>query len=119
MKPNAIELKWLERVVDFANQHGCFPLMQPGAFQIHHVVGRSGRENKIHIGHWFILPVHFDYHDVNSMNPLNVTHFRRRFTEKFSMQKELFKTMVEKITEEDGENPVPEDVLNAIMNTRY
>ena len=64
-------------------------------FQLHHVVGRSAKHNKIEIGHWFILPVPFDLHDVSSNHPLNVTHHKKKFTGHFGFQRELFNEMVE------------------------
>lgn len=118
-KPTANESAWLVRVAQYAEQHGSIPEHAPCAFEIHHVMGRSGRQNKVKVGHWFILPVAFELHNVMSNNPLNVTHFRKRFTAEFGNQRDLFAQMVEKIAEEDGENPVPEEVFNAIMATNY
>ena len=118
-KQNADEMAWLARVAQYAEQHGSIPEGAPGAFEIHHCVGRAAKQNKIHIGNYFILPISFEMHNVMSNNPLNVTHFRKRFTEEFGTQRDLFAKMVETIAEEDGANPVPEDVFNAIMTTRY
>ncbi len=63
---------------------------QHSQFQLHHVLGRTAKHNKVHIGHWFILPVPIELHDVSSNNSLNVTHHKRAFTDKFGSQSELF-----------------------------
>lgn len=112
---NAKEQKFMEAVAEFGLYH-LFKLNPEwsGGFQIHHVIGRSGKHNKVHIGHWFILPIPFDLHDVHSNHPLNVTHFRKRFTAEFGNQRDLWLKMVELM-----DYDVPEEVKNAISDTRY
>lgn len=121
-KPNQAEKDWLKSVVDFHNEHsvsylygdvwGCVP------FQIHHVCGRSYKQNKVAIGHWFILPVPHMLHDVHSNHNLNVTHYRKRFTAHFGEQRYLYRKMVEKMRENGIQVP-SDEILNAIMLTRY
>ncbi len=86
--------------------------------QIHHVVGRKGKQNKVDIGEWFILPLPIRLHDVSSNNELNVTHYHHRFTDAFGLQSELFKEMIESMVETGAELPFGDDVINAIMDTR-
>lgn len=96
-------------------EHG--PVIQgTGRLEIHHVVGRKGKHNKVLIGPWFILPLPWQYHDPGSNDPLNVTYFRHRFTQAFGLQTALFAQMVETI--ENRGNPVPDgNILQAIQDT--
>lgn len=118
-QPSAEQKRWMERVAQFAETHGSFPKYESNQFQIHHVVGRSYKQNKIPIGHWFILPIEPEYHDVSSNNPFNVTHWRRRYCVEFGWQADQFKAMCMVILDEDGRLPFDNDVLDAIMDTRY
>lgn len=114
-----IHKDWLRRVADYACTHGCFPLKQDCGFQLHHSVGRTGRQNKVDIGHWFIIPVQVDYHDVNSNNPLNITHHRRKYTDAFMLESMQWLAMIRTIQQEDaGHLPFGEDVINAVLSTR-
>lgn len=110
--------RWLKRVADYAERYGCFPHQDLCEFQIHHVVGRTGRHKKVEIGHWFILPVQWDFHDVSSNNPHNVTHWRRRYTDNYGLQSEQWLKMVNDILRDDGELPFGQDVIDSIMDTR-
>lgn len=55
--PNKAEREWREAV----RGQGCI-LDYPGPVEIHHVVGRTAKHNKVDIGHWFILPVSSEAH---------------------------------------------------------
>ena len=56
-QPNAEQKKWREQVRDL----GCVVCGSENP-EIHHVVGRTSKHNKVHIGHWFILPLnHFNH----------------------------------------------------------
>jgi hypothetical protein len=108
---------WMQTVIAFAAKHG--PVVKgKGRPQIHHVVGRSYVHNKVPIGHWFIIPLPHELHDVSSNNPCNVTHYRKRFTEEYGMQRTLFELMVEIIRAEGYPVP-PDEVLQAIQQTSY
>lgn len=88
-----------------------------GPVQLHHVLGRTYKNNKILIGPWFILPLPWQYHDVHSNDPLNVTHHKHLFTQEFGLQCNLFAEMVE--TLQDRGYKVPShDVLDSIAQTR-
>ena len=120
MKPTKTEeKKWLDRVTEYAQTHGAFPDGETYAFDRHHVVGREGKNNKVHIGRWFLIPVSREFHDIHSNSPLNVTHFRKRYTAEFGNQRDQFAAMCAVIKDEDGELPFDMDVYHAIMNTRY
>lgn len=119
-KPTAAQEKaWLNRVTEYAQTHGAFPDEETYAFDRHHVLGREGKHNKVHIGRWFVLPISKEYHDTLSNNPLNVTHFRKRFTAEFGNQRDMFAAMCAVIQDEDGQLPFDMDVYHAILNTRY
>ena len=121
-QPNAEERRWLKAVADFHNDQsvsylygdewGCVP------FQIHHVAGRAYKQNKVHIGHWFILPVPHMLHDVHSNHNLNVTHHRHAFTEYFGLQRYLWRKMVDSMIEQGRPGP-PIEVVNSVMLTKY
>ncbi len=84
--------------------------------QRHHVLGRSAKHNKVDIGHWFILPIPFELHDVSSNHPENVTHRKKDFVKRFGNQRDLFLMMVEDMRDRGYELP-PAEVCKAIMST--
>jgi hypothetical protein len=94
--------------------------------QLHHVVGRSAKYNKIDIGHWWILPLSIELHDVASNHPCNVTHYKKCFEERYGTQKKLFQRMVYAIkadmydgyTKMDLEALPPREVMESISNYR-
>lgn len=116
---NADEKKWLSRVAQYAQDHGCFPRGDDCYFDLHHVVGRTCVHNKVHIGAYFVLPIDKKYHDVHSNNPFNVTHFRKRYQIEFANQRDQFSAICAVIRDEDGFLMVPKNVYEQIMNTRY
>ena len=113
------EKKWYERVAQFASDHGCFPHCNLCNYDMHHVMGRKARHNKVAVGAWFVLPIQKEYHDVHSNNPFNVTHFRKRYQIEFGNQRDQFLAMCMTIKSEDGGLIVPDEVLQSIMTTRY
>ena len=116
---NLAERKWMDDITEWAqeNMHVLFGHEYSGrGFQRHHVVGRSAKQNKIGVGHFFILPIPFALHDVSSNHPLNVTHRKKAFTAKFGMQRDLFATMYHSMMEQ-GYSVPSIDVFNAIMST--
>ena len=100
---NSKQKEWMIAIADFASTdlnllYGDeFDRVQ---FQLHHVLGRSAKNNKTAIGHEFILPVPFFLHDVNSNHPENVTHNKKAFVRRFGTQRDLFNTMNQSMKEE-------------------
>lgn len=92
---NAVQKKWMSDISNWANDNleYLFPDYLDGGFQLHHVLGRSAKHNKVAIGHEFILPVPIDLHDVESNHKLNVTHHKHAFTDAYGMQRSLFDSM--------------------------
>lgn len=121
-KPNQEQKDWLKAIADFHNYYGLEYLYGDewiqSPFQLHHVVGRSYKHNKIAIGHFFVLPVPIVLHDVHSNHELNVTHYRKRFTEHFGFQRYMYRKMVEKMRHNGFWTPCDE-INNTIMLTRY
>ncbi len=104
--------EWAERNIDLMYDYECLE-----GIQLHHVMGRSAKHNKVAIGHWFIIPVPSELHDVSSNNPFNVTHHKHSFTERFDLQSELFSLMMADMEMGNYETP-SQEVYNAIMDTR-
>ena len=118
---NAAQKKWMSDISDACHQ-GIIGGMYGEEYgdccswQLHHVKGRSFRHNKVSIGHWFIIPVPFDLHDVSSNHPLNVTHNKHAFTDEFGKQSELFNSMIEMMGA-IGYSMPPDDVYDSIVST--
>jgi len=118
-KANTAQKQWMSDIAEWAENniqilYGDDYIDSP--FQLHHVVGRSAKHNKVHIGHAFIIPVPFELHDVSSNHPCNVTHFKKKFVKKYFRQSYLFVTMLNEMADEDYELP-DTDVISAIMDT--
>lgn len=93
---NAKQKQWMSDIADWAlnNLHKLYGNEYSfSQIQLHHVLGRSAKNNKVAIGHEFILPVPFDLHDVSSDHPENVTHCKKAFVKRFGTQRELFNVM--------------------------
>ena len=117
---NTAERKWMSDIADWAEYHidrlyGCEYFC--AELQLHHVLGRSAKNNKVAIGHWFILPVPFKLHDVSSNHHFNVTHRKNNFTNQYGMQRNIFNKMYQSMKDQSYEVPSIE-IYNAIMDTR-
>ena len=115
---NSVQKKWMSDVASWACEgisylYGCD---DPKGFQLHHVLGRSAKHNKVLIGHWFIIPVPFTYHDIGEKNNLNVSYFKHNFTDEFGKQTKLFDVMVSDMIL-GGYDPPPLEAYQAIMDT--
>ena len=117
--PNAAEKQWLKDITSFIDDVG-IELFYTGwngsAYQRHHVVGKSGKHNKVHIGYWFINPVPWQLHDVSSDHPLNVTHNKNAFRKEYGDETAIFQCLVSCMAQWGYAIP-PDDVYNAIMDT--
>lgn len=109
----AEEKRWLDRLA----QHGCVITGARQPIQLHHCMGRAARSQRLHIGRWFVLPLHFDLHDVSSSHPHNVTHRRRAFVEAYGRECDLFLKLC-RLLERAEPLPFGQDVLDAILATR-
>lgn len=84
-------------------------------YDIHHVLGRSAKNNKVHIGYNFIIPVPTELHD-NGDHPLNVTHHKHAFTGEHGKQWEIHIKMINLLVEHGYDTP-NSIILEAIMGT--
>jgi len=110
----ADEKRWLSMVTDYR----CV-VTNRSDIQRHHVVGRTYKHNKIHIGTAFVLPLWWELHDPGSNDPLNVTHYRHRFTDVYGTQRDLFKGMIIFMKADGLTIPFDNEVIDAIMDTKY
>ncbi len=120
-KANSKHIKWMKDITEWAAQPRSLAMLygdewDMSPIQRHHVLGRSAKHNKVSIGHWFILPVPFELHDVSSNHALNVTHRKKSFIEEFGSQSELFQAMYS-CMEMDGYTVPDINIYNAIMGT--
>ena len=102
--------KWLTTVA----AHGCVITGDKYNIQLHHILGRTAKRDKQPIGLWYVLPLHWSYHDVASNHPLNVTHHKKAFVDQFGSQKELFLEMCY-----DIKSYPPAEVLAAIQTMEW
>lgn len=113
------EKKLLKDMVSLINDHGLGVLYHGydgrTDYQIHHVLGRSAKHNKVHIGYNFILPVPIELHD-NGDHPLNVTHHKHAFTGEYGKQCDIHMNMIN-IMGVNGYDTPEQHVLDAIMDT--
>ena len=118
---NAKQKQWMKDIAEFTNEVGLGYLYGSEFegrtdFQLHHVLGRSAKHNKIPIGHEFIIPVPFELHDVDSNHPDNVTHRKKAFVERFGDQRGIFQVLYAGIAQWGYDVPSME-IYNAIMDT--
>jgi len=116
---NAAQKEWMTAIADFASTELAVLYgdeFDQSSFQLHHVLGRSAKNNKVAIGHEFILPVPTALHDVSSNHPENVTHCKKAFVKRFGTQRSLFYVMYQRM-KEDGYNVPNIEIYNAIQAT--
>jgi len=118
---NAKQKKWMNDIAEFTNDVGLGCLYGPEFerrtdFQLHHVLGRSAKHNKVEIGHWFIIPVPFELHDVSSNHPENVTHRKKAFVKRFGSQISIFQILYSGVAQWGYDVPSM-DIYSAIMDT--
>jgi hypothetical protein len=110
MSKSAGVRQWEQMVADF----GCV-VTREKPVQLHHVFGRTYKQNKILIGPWYILPLVHRLHDVSSNHPKNVTHWPKRFAREYGAQRDLFVSMCESMVRYGKELPFDDDVMDAIL----
>lgn len=116
---NTAQKKWMEDITEWAFDNIDLLYGNDWSFchlQRHHVLGRSAKNNKVAIGHEFIIPIPFALHDVSSNHAENVTHRKKAFVKRFGTQRSLFDAMYQRM-KEDGYNVPNIEVYNAIMGT--
>lgn len=121
--PTAKQIRFREYMRDL----GCCVSGEDWIVQIHHVLGREAKSKGVgNIGHWYVLPLAFMYHDVSATyNPLNVTHNKNDFEAHFGTQAELFNKCLNTLIDKarinkniDSADFPPHNVVEAITNYR-
>ena len=118
---NTEEKQWMKDITDYVNNNGLGDLYgheYEGRVDIqrHHVLGKTAKQNKTPIGHWFIIPVPFELHDPNMKNEHHVGHCKKAFVKRFGAQREIFDTMYQSMKDE-GYNVPNNNIYSAIMST--
>ncbi len=115
------EKQWHELIAQYVKVRGSVlgGGMKTEPIQYHHVAGRTYKQNKVLIGPWFVIPLPFSLHDVSSNDSLNVTHHRHAFSEAFGSQRDLWLDMIEWFKKRDIELPFGDDVITAVMDSKY
>ena len=118
-EPNAIEKRWREVV-------GEAPSMISGRtpVEIHHPAGVTARFDKVHIGHWWLIPLHPDEHRVISVHGRK--EFERRYNDgivndnRWTFRVTLFyRTLAWVLSHGYGRIAYPSDAVRAaILNYR-
>lgn len=118
---NTAQRKWMDDITVYINEIGLGYLygihfLGRYDFQRHHVLGRSAKQNKVHVGHWFIIPVPFELHDPNMNHQFHVGKCKKAFVKQFGTQRALFDMMYQGMKEHGYK--VPDiDIYDAIMST--
>ena len=120
-QPNAVQKQWMSDIAQWADSdlyilYGDDYSSDYEPIELHHVTGRASKQNKIAIGHEFILPVPFELHNVMSNHKDNVTNYKKNFVKRFGTQRELFSDMVA-IMKAQGYTVPSDEILNAIGDT--
>ena len=116
---NAAQKKFLSDVSDWAINGGMALLYGnewDKPFHIHHVVGRSAKNNKVPIGHEFISPVPIELHDPNLNNKYHVGKCKHAFTDRFGKQVFLYNEMYNDMSKQGYKVPNRE-VFESIVST--
>ncbi len=118
---NTAQKQWMADITYFIMENGLGDLygsdyIHNSDIQRHHVLGRSAKQNKVAIGHWFIIPVPFELHDPNMDHEFHVGKCKKAFVSRFGTQRSLFKRMYQSMKQQGYKVPNI-DVYNAIMET--
>ena len=121
-QPSAKQKQFMSDIVEFVKESGWLQFVYGykysySAIELHHVTGRASKHNKVPIGHWFVIPVPFDLHNVMSDNINNVTKIRKNFVKEFGSQCSIFDRMVAGMKASGYATP-PDEVFEAIMDTK-
>ena len=109
-QPNAAQIRWRESVRDVGSiVSGLKPC------EIHHVVGCSGKHNKQHIGHYWLLPLTKHEHEFlrRNLDEFSREKYGFSFVGSKDLEKLLFADLLTHFMEQDL--PFSEDELDAIF----
>ena len=120
--PTASQKRFMENM----RKLGCCVSVEDWHVQIHHMLGRTAKVKGVgNIGHWAILPLSWRFHDVHSNDPLNVTHHKYAFEDRFGTQVDNYLQCLHKLrylakTDKsiDPADFPPDNVVKAIKEWR-
>ena len=120
-KANTEERQFMTDITSYVNDNGLGALYGHEYegytnIQRHHVVGKSAKQNKVPIGHWFINPVPYELHEPNEKHKHHVGHCKKAFVKKFGNQRDIYCVLRQEM-KEHGYNVCSDVVYNAIMST--
>jgi hypothetical protein len=84
--PTAAQKRWREAVRDLGS------VISGGPAVIHHPVGVTGKHNKVHIGHWWVIPLTDEEHKALHNGTLDVNEDRKGW-EKFMFSRTCMQLM--------------------------
>lgn len=99
---NSAQKQWMKDITEWSIDNLHLLYGEEYSFspiQRHHVLGRSAKQNKVQIGHWFIIPVPYELHDPNEQHEFHVGHCKKAFVKRFGEQRNLFDTMYQSMKE--------------------
>ena len=94
---------------DKSRELGCIVSLDKN-IQMHHLEGREFHFKKVHVGHFWQIPLWVEYHDVGSNHPLNVTHHKEKFHDWFGRPNVLLRENAERCR--DAGIDYPEQMLD-------
>ncbi len=110
--------KKLREWEELVRETGCCVTGRTDNVQIHHVVGRKGKHNKVRIGGVYILPLNRDYHMLDGKHP-NAWHKNKKgFIAEFGPARYLFMSVMNALIDDGQEvcGYVTGEMLNSIMD---
>ena len=104
--PTKAQADWRETVRELGS------VVSGGFAEIHHCVGRTGKHNKVDIGHYWLIPLTDDEHRALH---LNAEWLLRDISGYVMTRKEFEKWAFQKVIDQTG-YVIPADVYEAIMD---
>jgi hypothetical protein len=113
-QPNAEQKRWRERVRSL----GCIACPATNGIEIHHPVGvgAGASFNKVHIGHYWVIPLCRECHElIGCPDDFSKERFRFTMVGRFDVEKMLFADVCEQFLAEDLPS---NEVLESIWSYR-
>ena len=79
--PTEAQKQWMKGVRRLGS------VVSGGAAVVHHAVGRTGKHNKIHIGHWWLIPMTDEEHKALHSHGATFGHESRKAFEKAAFER--------------------------------
>lgn len=118
------EQKWLNTITEFALNSDWLMRHFGGycedvySIHRHHVVGRKAKEKvnlvSTPVGHWYVLPLPVELHDVHSNNKYHVAKCRPAFNNTFGTELELFRDLIDSMLDSGYTIPFDLEIMGAL-----